>query len=248
MELIRSIKDVFQNTGRRVYGSPRVTAELRAGGVTVCQNTVARLMNQQGLRARIRRRYVPRTTDSSHGHPIADNLLHRRFTASAPNQKWVGDITYIATDQGWLYLSVVIDLFSRKVVGWSMADHLRTQLVSDAIDMAIRRRRPAAGKKFGDLIHHSDRGCQYACNDYRQLLADHGITMSMSRPGNCYDNAVAESFFATLKTELVHLTHYATHDQARASVFEWIEVFYNRRRRHSSLGYLSPEAFEAQIN
>jgi transposase InsO family protein len=187
---------------------------------------------------------VPQTTDSTHEHPVAPNVLDRDFTATAPNQKWACDLTYLFTEEGWLYLSVVIDLFSRRVVGWSMSDDLKAAGVAAALQMAVARRRPP---DVG-LLHHSDRGVQYACHRYRQLLSAHGIACSMSRPGNCYDNACVESFFGTLKSELVHRTRYRTRAEARASVFEWIECWYNRRRRHSSLGYLSPESFEAQIN
>jgi len=241
-ELVERIKDVHQQS-RLTYGSPRVTAELKADGVEICRNTVARYMREERLGVTPKKPFVPRTTDPDHPHPIAANVLDRDFTASAPDQKWACDLTYIWTDEGWLYLSVVIDLFSRRVVGWSMTDHLRADGVAEALVMAIKRRKPGAG-----LLHHSDRGVQYACERYRELLGGHGIIASMSRPGNCYDNAVPESFFGTLKTELVHRTRYATRAQARASVFEWIECWYNRRRRHSSLGYLSPEAFEAQLN
>ena len=243
MKLTEQIRAAHEQS-RRSYGSPRVTAELRGAGMAVCENTVAKLMRQAGIRAKAKRRYVPRTTDSNHSYPIAPNRLDRHFTAAGPDRKWTCDITYVATDQGWLYLAVVMDLFSRKIVGWSMRDHLRGELVSEALEMALLRRRcPAAG-----LLHHSDRGVQYACGDYRKLLEKHGIECSMSRRGNCYDNAVMESFFGTLKTELVHQNHYAMHAQAKASIFEWIECWYNRRRRHSSLGYLSPEAFEAKLN
>ena len=190
-----------------------------------------------------KRRFVPRTTDSNHPHPIAPNRLDRDFTATAPDQKWVCDLTYIWSDEGWLYLSVVIDLFSRRIVGWSMSDDLKADSVAAALSMALARRKPQA-----DLLHHSDRGVQYACTLYQETLARHRITCSMSRPGNCYDNAVAESFFGTFKTELIHRTRYATRQQARDDVFEWIECWYNRQRRHSSLGYVSPETFEAQIN
>ena len=209
----------------------------------VCENTVAKYMREDGVFVQPRRSYVPQTTDSRHEHPIARNLLDRDFAATAPNRKWVCDLTYIPTEEGWLYLSAVIDLFSRRVVGWSMTDHLRAEGVADALAMALRRRKP-----MKELLHHSDRGVQYACEDYRSLLADHEITASMSRTGNCYDNAVAESFFGTLKCELVHRLRYRTRGEARSSVFEWIECWYNRQRRHSSLGYVSPEAFEAQIN
>jgi len=170
--------------------------------------------------------------------------LARRLAASAPNRKWVADITYIDTDEGWLYLAVVLDLFSRRVVGWSMADHLRSELVDDALAMALTHRCPAGEAA---LLHHSDRGSQYTSDAYQRRLDRHGVTVSMSRRGNCYDNAVAESFFATLKTELVHHEHYATHAAARASIFEYIEVFYNRQRLHSTLNYRSPETFEADV-
>ncbi len=242
VELVKRIRQVHDDS-RGTYGSPRVAVELKEAGVKVSENTVAKYMRDEGLFVRPRRRFVPRTTDSDHDHPIAPNRLDRQFQATVPNRKWACDITYIWTDEGWLYLSVVIDLFSRRVIGWSMSDDLRARGVAEALDMAIRRRNP--GK---DLLHHSDRGVQYACDRYRALLERHGIAVSMSRPGNCYDNACVESFFGTLKTELVHRQRYATRAEARASVFEWIECWYNRRRRHSSLGYLSPEAFEAQIN
>jgi putative transposase len=228
---------------RGTYGSPRVTAELKGAGVGVCENTVARYMRLAGVRVTPRRRFVPRTTDADHAHPLAPNRLGRDFGATAPDRKWACDLTYLWTDEGWLYLSVVIDLFSRRVVGWSMADDLKARGVAEALAMALARRKPGAG-----LLHHSDRGVQYACELYQAMLDEHGITRSMSRPGNCYDNAAVESFFGTLKTELVHRTRYRTRDEARASVFEWIECWYNRKRRHSSLGYVSPEAFEARHN
>lgn len=242
VELIEKINAVHDQS-RGTYGSPRITAELQDQEINVCENTIAKYMRESGVFVKPRRRFVPRTTDSDHPHPIAPNLLDQDFAAAAPDQKWACDLTYIWTDEGWLYLSVVIDLFSRRIIGWSMSDHLRAEGVAQALSMALTRRRP--GK---DLIHHSDRGVQYACQLYRAVLAKHEITASMSRPGNCYDNAVVESFFGTLKTELVHRLRYRTRSEARSSVFEWIECWYNRRRRHSSLGYLSPEAFEAQIN
>jgi transposase InsO family protein len=241
-ELLEQIRTVHEHS-RATYGSPRVTPELNERGIAVCENTVAKYMREEGIAVKPRKRFVPRTTDSDHPHPVAPNRLERDFEASAPDRKWACDLTYIWTEQGWLYLSVVIDLFSRKVVGWSMSDDLRAAGVAEALEMAVKRRRPGAG-----LLHHSDRGVQYACELYRGLLAEHGIECSMSRPGNCYDNACVESFFGTLKSELVHRERYRTRAQARASVFEWIECWYNRRRRHSSLGYMSPEAFEAQIN
>jgi putative transposase len=241
-ELVKRIREAHERS-RCTYGSPRITAELKASGVSVCENTVAQYMRKDGLFVTPRRRFFPRTTDSAHAHPIAPNRLDRDFEASAPDRKWACDLTYVFTEEGWLYLSVVIDLFSRKVVGWSMSDGLKARGVAEALVMAIARRKPRAG-----LLHHSDRGIQYACELYRSLLAEHGITCSMSRPGNCYDNAVVESFFGTLKSELVHRTRYRTRAEARSRIFEWIECWYNRQRRHSSLGYMSPEAFEAQNN
>jgi putative transposase len=228
---------------RGVYGSPRIYRVLVAQGESVCENTVAGVMKERQIRAKTKRKFVPRTTDSAHGQPVAGNLLDRQFAASAPNKKWVGDITYIPTDQGWLYLAGVMDLCSRKIVGWSMAEHMETALITGALQMALLQRRPGAG-----LMHHSDRGVQYASEDYRHLLDLHGIKASMSAKGDCWDNACAESFWSTLKTELVNHEHYATREQARQSIFEYIEVFYNRKRLHSSLGYMSPEAFEAGLN
>jgi transposase InsO family protein len=242
MKLTEQIKAVHQGS-RGTYGSPRITAELKAQNVQVCKNTVAKYMAKAGIRSIIKKSFVPRTTQSNHAYRVAANLLDRNFTATAPNQKWTCDITYIWTDEGWLYLAIVMDLFSRRIVGWNMTRSLHAQLVLDALDMAIKQRRPGSG-----LLHHSDRGVQYACHDYRSLLKKHGITCSMSRVGNCYDNAVTESFFSSFKSEHVHQQRYRTVAQAMLSVFEWIEVFYNRKRRHSSLGYLSPEAFEARIN
>ena len=230
-------------SNRQGYGSPRICAALRAQGHRVCRNTVAKIMRQQRLQAKAKRRFVPRTPDSLHSRPVAENVLDRQFTASAPNQKWVADITYVPTAEGWLYLAGVMDLFSRKVVGFSMADHLREELVADALEMALAGRRPGA-----DLLHHSDRGVQYASDAYQGRLSRRAIVVSMSRRGNCYDNAVMESFWATLKTELIHHQRYATREQARRSIFEYIAVFYNRHRLHSSLGYQSPEAFEASPN
>jgi transposase InsO family protein len=234
---------VAHGHSRCTYGSPRVCHELKAQGVAVCENTVAKLMREQGIVSKVRKRFRVRTTDSAHRHPVAPNLLGRDFAADLPDRRWASDVTFIPTDQGWLYLAVVIDLCLRKVVGWAMADHLRAELCTEALNMALRQRRPAAG-----LVHHSDRGVQYACGEYRDLLERHGITCSMSRAGDCYDNAVVESFFKTLKAELVYHEHYASREQARRSIFEYVEVFYNRRRLHSSLGYQSPEQFEAALN
>jgi len=240
--LIEKIKTVYEQS-RQTYGSPRVYQELKANGESVCENTVARLMRKQGIRSIVRRRFRVRTTDSSHAYPMAPNQLDRRFDQKLPNQAWAADITYVPTDEGWLYLASVIDLCSRRIVGWAMADHLRTELCTDALNMAIQARKPDEG-----LLHHSDRGVQYACGEYRGVLEEHAITCSMSGKGDCYDNAVMESFFKTLKSELVHHRRYTTRAQARASIFEYIEVFYNRRRRHSSLGYKSPVEYEASLN
>ena len=228
---------------RAVCGSPRIWRLLQAQGEAVCENTVADIMKERQIRAKSRKKFVPKTTDSRHEQPIAPNRLSRQFNAELPDQKWAVDITYIPTDEGWLYLAGVMDLCSRKVVGWSMANHMETTLVSDALKMAINRRCPGEG-----LLHHSDRGVQYASEDYQHLLKSNGMQISMSGKGDCWDNAAMESFWATLKTELVNHEHYATHEQARASIFEYIEVFYNRKRIHSSLGYVSPEMFEASLN
>jgi transposase InsO family protein len=220
------------------YGSPRVHAELQARGADCCLNTVAKLMADNDIRAKTARK-VRNTTDSNHDRPVAGNVLDRQFGASGPNEKWVADITYIPTREGWLYLAAVEDLYSRMVVGWSMADHMESRLVVDALEMAVQRRLPAEG-----LLAHSDRGSQYASEHYQRLLGRHGIECSMSGVGQCWDNAPMESFFASLKKELVHHEDYQTRAQARASIFEYIETFYNPKRRHSSLGFLSPVNFE----
>ncbi len=223
---------------RRTYGSPRVHAALNRRQVACCVNTVARIMREDSLRAKTRRKYKA-TTDSSHRLPVAANLLDRNFVQSRPNEAWVADITYIPTDEGWLYLATELDLYSRRIVGWAMSERMTSDLVIESLIMAVEQRRPAAG-----LIHHSDRGSQYASRAFQKLLAAHGVICSMSRKADVYDNAVAESFFGTLKTELVHLARYATRREARQAIFEWIEVFYNRQRLHSSLGYKSPVDFE----
>lgn len=244
--LVARIRQAHGEEGRGLYGSPRVAASLKAKGVSVCENTVAKLMRLHGLRAAVVRRYVPRTTDSAHAWKPADNLLARDFAADRPDAKWCCDVTYLPTAQGWLYLAAVIDLCTRRVVGWAMADHLKATLCLDALEMAVLHRRPRAG-----LIHHSDRGVQYCCDDYQRKLAELGLTASMSNKGDCYDNAPAESFWGTLKRELIYRQpngRFASHEQAKAAVFEYIEVFYNRKRLHSSLGYKSPEAFEASLN
>jgi transposase InsO family protein len=245
IQLVEHIQRAHR-ASRGLYGSPRVTVELQHEGVKVCRNTVARLMREQEVRSRTVRRFRPRTTDSNHPCPVAPNHLDRDFAAGKLNRKWCCDITYIPTDQGTLYLAAVIDLCSRRIVGWSMADHMKATLCIDALEMAVLHRAPGR-----HLLHHSDRGVQYACDDYQQQLHQHGITASMSRVGNCYDNAMMESFWGTLKQELVYQQpngRFQTHEEARHRIFEYIEVFYNRRRRHSAIDYLSPEMFEASLN
>ena len=226
---------------RGTYGSPRVHAELRARGVRVGRNRVARLMREGGLSATVRRR-APRTTDSRHDHPVAPNLLERRFAAERPDTVWLADISYVPTGEGWLYLAAIKDMATREIVGWSMADHLRADLACDALLMAIRHRQPPRG-----LIQHSDRGARYASEPYQAILARHGLRCSMSRRGNCLDNAPMESFFGSLKTELVHRTAFPTREAARRAIFEYVEGFYNRRRRHSGLGFLTPAQAYAQM-
>jgi len=225
---------------RDSYGSPRIYRELQEQGIKCGRHRVARLMHDHDIVAKKARRFRV-TTQSNHALPIAPNVLDREFTASAPNQRWVGDITYLWTREGWLYLAIVLDLFSRRVVGWSMQSTMEAGLVCDALQMAIQRCVPAAG-----LLYHSDRGGQYASLLYQDQLRRHGMVASMSRKGNCWDNAVAESFFSTLKTELLPAQAFRTRDQAKALVFEYIEVWYNRQRRHSTLGYVSPAQFERQ--
>jgi transposase InsO family protein len=220
------------------YGSPRVHAELVARGHDCCANTVAKLMRDHGIRAKTARKFRC-TTDCNHDLPVADNLLDRQFDPDAPNEAWVADITYIPTGEGWLYLAAVEDLYSRRVVGWSMSEHLESRLVVDALALAVERRLPGEG-----LLAHSDRGSQYASDHYQLLLGKHGITCSMSRRADCWDNAPMESFFASLKKELVHGAAFATRAEARAAIVEYIEVFYNTKRRHSSLGYVSPAEYE----
>jgi len=223
------------------YGSPRVHAELRAKGLGVSRKRVARLMRELGLRSRRKRRFKA-TTDSGHKLPVADNVLDREFDVDAPNVAWVTDITYVWTDEGWLYLAAILDLFSRRVVGHAMSERIDRALVLKALRNAVGRRVPDAG-----LLHHSDRGSQYASGDYQAALSERGITCSMSRKGNCWDNAVAESFFATLKTECIYSRRFATRAEAREAIFHFIEVFYNGQRRHSTLGYVSPMEFEKKF-
>jgi transposase InsO family protein len=223
---------------RQRYGSPRIHAELVDRGCRTSRKRIARLMRARGLAARRRRRFRV-TTQSRHRFPIAPNVLARQFERAAPDQAWVTDITYISTGEGWLYLAVILDLCSRSAVGWALSERITDDLTLEALCMALARRRPPQG-----LLHHSDRGSQYASGDYRRTLAQHGIICSMSRRGNCWDNAIAESFFATLKVELVHDATWDTRAAARTELFEYIELFYNGQRRHSALGYLSPRAFE----
>jgi transposase InsO family protein len=237
LTLTKKIKSVFEQSGQ-TYGSPRIFDELKEEGISCSQKRVARLMRLADLKAVLPKRFV-RTTDTDHSLPVADNLLDRHFEADAPDLKWTSDITYVWTGEGWLYLGVVLDLFSRRVVGWAMGQTLERSLVLSALSMARTARQPAAG-----LVVHSDRGSQYASLDYQQALVEAGMVCSMSRKGNCWDNAVAESFFATLKKELVYRRRFATRAEARSALFAWIAVWYNRKRRHTSLGSQSPEAFE----
>ena len=225
------------------YGSPRIHAELVAQGTRCCENTVARVMREAGIAAKTRRKFR-QTTDSNHPHPVAENVLDRDFDPAEPNASWVADVTYIPTREGWVYLAVMVDLFSRMVVGWSMAATMTSRLVVDALEMALSDRSEGSL----DLVAHSDRGSQYASEHYQRRLEQERITCSMSRRGNCWDNAPMESFFASLKKELVHDEDYATREEATASIFEYIEVFYNRVRRHSSLGYVAPAEFERTHN
>ena len=236
--LLDDIKRVHRDN-HECYGSPRIHLELEAQGRGASRGRIERLMRRHGVRAIMARPRRARTTDSRHDLPIAPNLLDRNFVAAAPNRIWLADITYIETGEGWLYLSTVMDLYSRRIVGWAMRDHLRTELPLAALRMAFSAQRSGAG-----LIHHSDRGVQYASHDYRAALAADGITASMSRKGNCYDNAPMESFFHTLKTERVHHRQYATRAEAQRDIFAYIEGFYNRTRRHSAIGYITPIEME----
>ena len=229
-EKIKAIHDA----SRRVYGTPRVHAELRVQGEHISRRRVARLMRQQNLQAKQKRKFRV-TTDSRHNHPVAPNLLQRQFTVAQPNTAWVADITYIHTREGWLYLAAIMDLATRQIVGWAMDCHMPWTLVARALVMALQRRNPPPG-----LIHHSDRGSQYACGEYRKLMNEHGLICSMSRKGDCWDNAAMESFFHSMKVERVHHCDYKSHDEAKRDLFDYIEVFYNRQRRHSHIGYRTP--------
>jgi putative transposase len=241
-ELRRWVRRAHEESQRR-YGSPRIHRALRAQEVRTSRTRVARLMREDGLRGKQRRKFR-RTTDSRHTEPIAPNLLARQFApqTAAPDRVWVADITYLPTREGWLYLAVALDLATRLVVGWSMATTLSASLPLQALEMAVQRRRPPRG-----LVHHSDRGVQYACLEYRETLASHGMVRSMSRKGDCWDNAVAESFFATLERELIDHADWRTRQEAITAVFSFIEIWYNRKRLHSSLDYQAPAAYELQL-
>jgi transposase InsO family protein len=240
LKLARTIEDVHKGS-RQTYGSPRVCRALKAMGHSASEGRVARTMRKYGIRAKTKRKFRPRTTESNHNLPVAPNRLARDFNVQAENRVWVADITYVPTREGWLYLATVMDLYSRKIVGWAMNDRMPKELALDALRMAYNRRSPPPG-----LLHHSDRGCQYASGDYRTLLAKHGSVASMSRKGNCWDNAPMESFFHTLKTEHIFWEDYATRRQAQQSIFWWIEAYYNRERLHSAIDYRTPEAYERE--
>ena len=241
-EIVTAIRQAHVDSHCR-YGSPNIHQDLLEKGLNCCVNTVAKRMKEQGIRSNVNRKFRVTTTDSAHDHPVFENRLERDFVATAPNQKWAADITYIPTDEGFLYLAGIVDLFSRKIIGWCMKETLHTDLCVEALEMALASRRPRR-----PLLHHSDRGCQYAGKQYQEKLSQFSLECSMSRVGNCWDNAVVESLWASLKNELVFQRTFATRQQARDAIFEWIVVWYNRKRRHSSLGYVSPETFEAQQN
>jgi putative transposase len=238
--LTKRIEEVHQ-ANHQIYGSPRIHGELIALGEVVGENTVARLMRRKGLQSKVHKRFVI-TTNSRHNKPAAANLLNRDFTAMAPNRKWVTDVTFIPTRAGWLYLATVMDLFSRMIVGWSMGSRNTSELAKSAVQMAIEQRRDIRG-----IVLHSDRGAPYASADYQGLLSQHGILCSMSRKGDCWDNAVMESFYHSLKTEWVVFEDYQTRLQARSSLFSYIELFYNRKRRHSTLNHMSPATYEQRM-
>jgi putative transposase len=244
-ENVRLAQQIVQvhRESRQTYGSPRIQKVLGQAGHAYGRHRIARLMRQQGLCGRAKSRFRVCTTDSDHDHPIAPNRLPDLPAPSAPDQVWLGDITYVATDEGWLYLAGILDLYSRRLTGWAMSQDIDTKLVLAAWNMALTQRQPQAG-----LVFHSDRGVQYASHDYRQALQNTQAIASMSRKGNCYDNATMESFWSTLKHELIYRQHFKTRDEARQAIFDYIEVFYNRRRLHSSLDYRSPVDFESQNN
>ena len=228
----------FYFESERIYGYRKIYEDLRQANIDCCRETVRRIMNEIGLFSRVKRKFV-HTTDSDHDMAVAQNLLDSDFTAAAVNKKWAADITYIPTEQGWLYLAAVMDLYSRRIIGWAMSEHIDSDMVTSALQMAISQRKPQTG-----LLHHSDRGSQYASDNFQDLLDDNGIVCSMSRKGNCWDNACMESFFGSFKTEWVRDKKYSSFTEAKKDIFKYVEIFYNRRRRHASLGYLSPAAYE----
>lgn len=230
--------EAIHRESREAYGAVKTWRSLRVQGVPCGRHRVARLRRQAGIEARRKRRFRV-TTQSRHSFPVAPNVLARRFTVDQPNRVWVGDITFIPTRVGWLYLAVLLDLYARRIVGWAMSQYIDRELVTEALLMALQRRRPKPG-----LIHHTDQGRQYATGSYRQRLLEHGVEPSMSRKGDCFDNACAESFISTLKNELTHHLQFNTREEARTAIFEYIEVFYNRQRLHQTLGYRSPAEFE----
>ena len=236
-ELLEEIEQIHEDS-RKTYGSPRIHRTLKADGYIVGRNRVARIMRENGIRA-VQKRRSRRTTDSNHSFPVARNLLERKFAAAAPNQVWLADITYVDTKEGWLYLAAVLDVYSRKIVGWAMDGTMSRKLCMDALKMAVLNREPPEG-----LVHHSDRGSQYASGDYQAMLDEHGMICSMSRKGDCWDNAPMESFFGTLKSESLHRYEFASRDEARREIFEFIEIFYNRKRRHSAIDFMSPAEYE----
>jgi len=238
--LADKVEQTFQSS-KATYGRRRIYHALRRLGLVVNIKTIGQILKRKGLRAKAGKKYTA-TTKSSHKHPVAENILNRDFKAAAPNQKWASDITYVWTLEGWLYVAVFIDLFNRKVVGWSMGNRITSELVCDAFDMAYKRRTPSSV-----VICHSDRGSQYAANEFQKLLKNADFVCSMSRKGNCWDNAVVESFFGSFKTEVVHGNLFRTRNEARKTIFEWIEATYNQTRIHSSLRYLSPDEYEAEF-
>jgi putative transposase len=238
-EWTKQVKEVYDQS-RKLYGSPKITRKLHQQGVKISKRTVTRIMNKQQWRSKTVRKYKA-TTNSKHNLPLHENVLNQDFTASKPNEKWVTDITYVPTGEGWLYLASVMDLYSRKIVGWHMSDRMTKELVLQALRQAHGRQQPA-----GEVLHHSDRGSQYASYDYQKQLQAYSMTSSMSRKGNCYDNACIESFHSIIKKELIYLNKYETRSEAEQSIFEYIEVFYNNERIHSSIQYCTPTDFERQ--
>ena len=236
-QLVKMIREVFNESKQR-YGSPRITAEIRRRGINCNKKRIARLMNKSGIAAKIFRKYR-NTTNSDHRREKSENILGREFNRQRKNEVWTSDITYISTEEGWLYLAAVIDIYSRKVIGWQLDKRLDSGLVEKALQNALVERKAGRG-----IIFHSDQGIQYSSQSFRKILKDNGFIQSMSRKGNCYDNAITETFFHTLKTELIHRTKYRTREQARNSIFEYIEIFYNRKRLHSAIGYCSPVEYE----